>query len=224
MRRLLLKIALLIAALAAVVLFWLLAGRYVTLRVDQFRTAEMESHPIDSIGYDGNEVGGTFEIGGSFFNTIGVNGSAFPLTLRQNSLNQFVVTRGEKSCILGPVSNRAGRLRILPAAGDKVSFVIERSVLNWSTPFDVNFMTGHSSSWRRNLYYELRWQKASGEKLEMVWRYEQYFYPRDGWTSGFMAPTRERPVSPRKNFALIFYNAPTAREISSTTIDSEMKT
>ncbi len=186
MRRLLLKIALLIAALAAVMLLWLLAGRYLTLLVDQFRTAEMESHPIDSIGYDGNELGGTFEIGGSFFNTIGVNGSAFPLTLRQNSLNQFVVTRGEKSCILGPVSNRAGRLRILPAAGDKVSFVIERSVLNWPTPFEVNFMTGHSSSWRRNLYYELRWQKASGEKLEMVWRYEQYFYPRDGWASGFM--------------------------------------
>ena len=48
MRRLLLKIALLIAALAVAVLFWLLAGRYVTLLVDQFRTAEMESHPIDS--------------------------------------------------------------------------------------------------------------------------------------------------------------------------------
>ena len=163
-----------------------LPGRYVTLLVDQFRTAEMESHPIDSIGYDGNEVGGTFEIGGSFFNTIGVNGSAFPLTLRQNSLNQFVVTRGGKSCVLGPVSNRTGRLRILPAAGDQISFVIERSVLNWPTPFEVNFMTGHSSSWRRNLYYELRWQKASGEKLEMVWRYEQYFYPHDGWASGFM--------------------------------------
>jgi hypothetical protein len=58
--------------------------------------------------------------------------------------------------------------------------------LSWPTPFDINFMTGHSPSWKRNLYYALDWRKASGQRLEMVWHYEQYFYPGDGWTSGFM--------------------------------------
>lgn len=51
----------------------------------------------------------------------------------------------------------------------------------------MNFMTGKSPSWRRNLYYRLVWKKASGAKLVMVWRFEQGFYPDDGWTSGTMS-------------------------------------
>src|SRR5205823_14758117 len=51
---------------------------------------------------------------------------------------------------------------------------------------DLNFMTGHSPSWKRHLYYQLLWKKTSGAKLEMLWRYEQYFYPGNGWASGFM--------------------------------------
>src|SRR5208282_3075137 len=56
-----------------------------------------------------------------------------------------------------------------------------------ATPFEMNFMTGKSPSWRRNLYYRLVWKKASGAKLVMVWRFEQGFYPDDGWTSGTMS-------------------------------------
>ncbi len=47
-------------------------------------------------------------------------------------------------------------------------------------------MTGHSPSWKQHRYYQLIWKKPSGAKLEMLWRYEQYFYPGDGWGSGFM--------------------------------------
>ena len=50
-------------------------------------------------------------------------------------------------------------------------------------------MTGQSPSWKRHLYYRLIWKKQNGAKLEMIWRYEQYFYPGDGWASGMM--TRE---------------------------------
>jgi hypothetical protein len=32
----------------------------------------------------------------------------------------------------------------------------------------------------------VRWKKSSGATLEMLWRYEQYFYPGNGWASGFM--------------------------------------
>lgn len=38
----------------------------------------------------------------------------------------------------------------------------------------------------RDLYYLLVWKKASGANLVMVWRFEQGFYPGDGWTSGTM--------------------------------------
>jgi hypothetical protein len=50
-------------------------------------------------------------------------------------------------------------------------------------------MTGHSPSWKRHRYYELIWKKRSGAQLQMVWRFEQYFYSTDGWTGGDM--TRE---------------------------------
>jgi hypothetical protein len=50
-------------------------------------------------------------------------------------------------------------------------------------------MTGRSPSWKRHVYYQLRWKKSSGATLKMLWRYEQYFHPGNGWGSGFM--TRE---------------------------------
>jgi hypothetical protein len=55
-------------------------------------------------------------------------------------------------------------------------------------------MTGHSPSWKRHLYYKLRWKKTTGSTLDMIWRYEQFFYgqqliPGNGWGNGFM--TRE---------------------------------
>jgi len=57
---------------------------------------------------------------------------------------------------------------------------------SWPTPFDLNFMTGHSPSWKRHLYYRLTWKKQNNTKLDMLWRYEPYFYSADGWVSGFM--------------------------------------
>jgi len=53
----------------------------------------------------------------------------------------------------------------------------------------MNFMTGQAPSWKRNVYYRLVWNKASGAKLVIVWRFEQGFYPNGGWTSTTM--TRE---------------------------------
>ncbi len=91
--------------------------------------------------------------------------------------------------MLGPLLSDEGKFEFAPQPGDKISLTIRRSFLSWPTPFDFNFMSGHSPSWKRNRYYQLRWQKSSGRKLEMLWRYEQYFYRGDGWTSGMM--TRE---------------------------------
>jgi hypothetical protein len=78
---------------------------------------------------------------------------------------------------------------VRPDAGDEASLMVHRSFLSWPTPFDFNFMTGHSPSWKRHRYQELVWKKQSGAQLRMLWRYEQYFYASDGWTDGNM--TRE---------------------------------
>jgi len=189
MRRLLITIAIVLILLLALATLWIFGGRRISHLVDHFVTAPMESRAINDVGYDGNEVGGTFEIGGSTFSTEGINVAPYPLTLRPNERNQFVITASGKSFTLGAISIKSVKPRILPASGDRVSFDTRRSVFSWPTPFDINYMTGHSPSWKRNIYYELYWQKASGQKLEMVWHYEQYFYPGDGWARRFM--TRE---------------------------------
>ena len=86
----------------------------------------------------------------------------------------------------------AEKLATVPPTADNALIEIRRSVLSWPTPFELNFMTGQSPSWKRRLYYRLLWKKSSGAKLEMTWRYEQYFYPGNGWASGLM--TRQGPT------------------------------
>jgi hypothetical protein len=73
--------------------------------------------------------------------------------------------------------------------GDEIAFTVNHSWLSWPTPFETNFMTGHTTSWRRHRYYRLVWKKRSGAILAMKWRYEQWHYPAFGWTDGDM--TRE---------------------------------
>jgi hypothetical protein len=71
-----------------------------------------------------------------------------------------------------------------PDPGDSVTFRVAHSALAWPTPFELNFITGKSPSWKRNVYYTLAWRKGDGATLEMVWRYEQWLY--DDWGSPMM--------------------------------------
>src|SRR5207253_11280510 len=109
-----------------------------------------------------------------------------------DSAQRFVVESAGRSISLGHLDDSLGQNlgpAIKPDPGDRASFKTYRSLLSWPTPFDFNFMTGHSPSWKRRLYYRVLWTKPSGVQLQMLWRYEQYFYPSNGWASGFM--TRE---------------------------------
>src|SRR5438034_4977776 len=108
--------------------------------------------------------------------------------------NQFAVATGGKFFALGPLvsttENGGDYLAVVPQAADEAFLVRRHSALSWPTPFDFNFMTGHSPSWKRHMYYELRWKKSSGATLDVIWRYEQLFYgqqlvPGDGGGSGF---------------------------------------
>ena len=72
--------------------------------------------------------------------------------------------------------------------GDDINFTRTQSLISWPTFFAMNFMTGHAPRWRRNVYFKLAWRKPSGERLDMAWRYEQWFYPVDGWSPGWMTP------------------------------------
>jgi hypothetical protein len=90
---------------------------------------------------------------------------------------------------MSTVENGSDYLAVVPRPEDEALFVTRHSVLSWPTPFDFNFMTGHSPSCKRQLHYQLLWKTPSGANLQMLWRYEQFFYPGSGWGSGFV--TRE---------------------------------
>jgi hypothetical protein len=65
----------------------------------------------------------------------------------------------------------------------KPQVTVERSVVSWPTPFHFNFMTGRSPSWKRYLYYRTEWRQPDGRLRTRTQRFEQWFYPNQGWSS-----------------------------------------
>jgi hypothetical protein len=151
---------------------WVVSGRYISLLLDRVKTVSMESLPAAPLSYDGTERGGTFQIGELELRTEGPDNEPFPMPIQFDSRGRPVLTGPEKSFLL------------VFEPGDQVSFMVKRGLMSWPALFDFNFMTGSSPSWKRHLYYVLRWNKPSGSELTMVWRYEQHF--NQVWTSGFM--------------------------------------
>ena len=187
MRKILITLAILIAVVIVFLATWIFYGHQISLLLDRFGTIEMTSARINSIAYQGNGTGGIFHVNDVELSLNDSNGPAPSIGTTKN--DQLALADRGKVFAFGPVRTEAENLATVPPAGDDASIEIRRSILNWPTPFEVNFMTGHSPSWKRHLYYRVRWKKSSGASLEMLWRYEQFFYPGNGWASGFM--TRE---------------------------------
>jgi hypothetical protein len=187
MRKILITLAVFIAVVIAFLATWIFYGHQISLLLDRFGTIEMSSARINSIAYQGNGTGGSLHVSDLELSLNDRNGPAPSMGTTKN--DQLALADRGKVFAFGPVRTEAENLATVPPAGDDASIEIRRSILNWPTPFEVNFMSGHSPSWKRHLYYRVRWKKSSGATLEMLWRYEQYFYPGNGWASGFM--TRE---------------------------------
>lgn len=190
MRKLLIPLAILIACVAAIVTTWISRGRQLSLFVDRFATIETASAPVKSIAYEGSGTGGVLLVNDLGLSLNDATRKISP-SIGSTKNDQFALASGGKVFAFGPLvstaENAGDRLATGRPAGDDASLVIRRSVLSWPTSFDFNFMTGQSPSWKRHVYYQLHWKKSSGETLEMLWRYEQYFYPGNGWASAFMA-------------------------------------
>jgi hypothetical protein len=194
MRRVLLRVIRIAICLGAVGLAWIFGGRQLSLFFNQFETIVMERTPITQLGYDGAETGGLLRLDSRMLSTTGPDHQPFPLRIAPDASNELVLTTSGKSFTLGELvpaltQESGATFTVRPDAGDEVALTVRRSFLSWPTPFDFNFMSGHSPSWKRHRYYELVWKKPSGPQLQMLWRYEQYFYPSDGWAGGDM--TRE---------------------------------
>jgi hypothetical protein len=184
MRKTLITLGIFIALVIAILATWIFEGRQVSLLLDRFVTIEMTSARINSIAYEGSGTGGVLRVNDIGLSLNDRNDLAPSIGTTKN--DQLGVANGGKVFAFGPARSEADNLTVVPPASDDAFIEIRRSVLSWPTPFDFNFMTGRSPSWKRHLYYRLLWKKPSGAKLEMLWRYEQYFYPGNGWASGFM--------------------------------------
>ena len=184
MRRILITLAILVVCIAAVSATWIFRGRQISLFIDRFGTVETASARINSITYEGSGTGGILHINDL---ALGLNDKNGPTpNIGSTKDGQLALAAGGKVFVFGPPRSEAENLAAVPPTNDDALIAFRRSFLSWPTLFDLNFMTGHSPSWKRHLYYQVRWHKQNGEKLEMLWRYEQYFYPGDGWASGFM--------------------------------------
>jgi hypothetical protein len=184
MRRILVTLGLLVLFLIALSATWIFAGRQLSLFVDRFGTIETASSRINSVVYEGSGTGGVLRINDLALSLNDRNGPTPNVGTTKNG--QLGLADNGKVFAFGPPRSEAENLASVPPQGDDAFVQIRRSILSWPTPFDFNFMTGHSPSWKRHLYYRILWKKPSGAKLEMLWRYEQYFYPDNGWASGFM--------------------------------------
>jgi len=187
MRKILITLGILIAFIIAILATWMFGGRQISLFLDRFGTIETASNRVRSLVYEGSGTGGILHINDLALSLNDRNGPTSNVGTAKDG--QLALADSGRVFAFGLPRSEAENLATVPPQGDDAFIQIRRSILSWPTPFDFNFMTGHSPSWKRHLYYRVLWTKPSGAQLQMLWRYEQYFYPGTGWASGFM--TRE---------------------------------
>jgi hypothetical protein len=189
MRPILALLVILVLCVASLASLWIFRGREISSFIDRYWTVATQSAPIQSIAYEGNGTGGILIVNDLSLSLNEV-GPGLALSVGSTKDNQLALASSGKVFPFGPLTstseNTGERLATVPPLGDQAFVAIRHSVLSWPSPFDLNFMTGHSPSWKRHIYYEIRWKKSSGANLEMLWRYEKFLYPGNGWASGFM--------------------------------------
>jgi len=192
MQRVLIVIVVFVLSTASILALWIFRGREISSFVDRYWTVETRSAPVQSIAYEGSGTGGILIVNDLSLSLNDVR-PGLSLSVGSTKDNQLALASGGRVFPFGPLKSTseetAERLATAPPSSDQALVATRHSVLSWPTPFEMNLMTGQSPSWKRNTYYEIRWKKSSGANLQMLWRYEQFFYPGNGWAGGFM--TRE---------------------------------
>jgi hypothetical protein len=164
---------------------WLWRGRDLSMLLDQFHLVETSSRPIKTITYEGSGTAGILHVDdlALSLNEVQLGGAQPSVGTTKN--NQLALSFNGKVFPFGNVSAPDTLAAAVPA--DDVAFVaIQHSAFPWPNFFEMNFMTGNSPKWKRHTYRKLTWKKPTGAKLEMLWRYEQYFYSQDQWTNALM--------------------------------------
>ena len=177
------------AAVVALAVLWLFTAHWLSLLVDQVSRARVASAPASPFGWDGV----TLKFGGGAYRLdLEAPGPSYPqvaaasddpdkrLVLSVNGRGLVLGARADELPVGGTPPTTVQAFAAEP--GDVGALTIERSWLSWPV-FGLNLMTGQSPTWRRDVYYRLSRKKPSGERLDMLWRFEQGFYPGSGWGS-----------------------------------------
>ncbi|WP_155121249.1 hypothetical protein [Bryobacter aggregatus] len=170
-----------LVALGALLL-WIFAARSVSLFLDTLQTKPIGATPVSKLRFDN----GTLEFAG-------IRLDSFTPATVLTDLKVMLSPRGRATLSFGAAQFPCGPghsnfppsglpdIDFTPDPGDTVTYTTERSHLSWPTPFQMNFMTGVSPSWKRHLYSRLQWTKRSHARLEILWRYEQGYFSDGGW-------------------------------------------
>lgn len=181
------RLFLIIAVIVGVLVAWFVFGRYLVLLVDGVTTEgeavaasgpfavsvgslHIAKVPLDLTAPDGRTDTARFNVDATGRVSLHADGQVLQLGQRLDAAADAA------DPLAGPYD-----VLFTPDQGDTVTFRTAHSVIAWPTPFDLNFMTGRSPSWRRNTYYTLSWRKPDGATATLTWRYEQWFY--DDWAS-----------------------------------------
>ncbi len=183
------KFLIIVLIIIALSVSWLWRGRDLSMLSDRFKTIETSTRPGKTMVYEGNGTGGILHVADAALSLNQTQlGDAKP-NVGTTKDNQLALSFRGKVFSFGAVSPEGENLTATMPADDAATVSIEHSALSWPNFFETNFMTGNSPKWKRHTYQKLTWTKPTGAKLEMLWRYEQYFYQGTGWTEALM--TRE---------------------------------
>ncbi len=167
-------------------ILWLWRGRDLSMLIDRFELIETRSRPIKTLAYEGSGIGGILRV-----DDLALNLNETCLGQQQpnvgTSKDGFVALSFDGIVFrFAPGMPGSDTITTIVPTDDSATVSIQHSALAWPNFFEINFMTGKAPLWKRHIYQRLVWKKLTGAKLEMLWRYEQYFYPEDRWTEAFM--------------------------------------
>jgi hypothetical protein len=171
----------------ALAVLWLLTAHPLSLLIDRAFTIPVARASSTPFGWNGVYL--QFGAGDHILDLEGP-GPSYPAVavVTVDAQNRLSLSTHGQSLMLGA---RAGVLPTgetppapIPAyaaqPGDVTSLALTRSWLSWPV-FEADFMTGNAPTWKRDMYYRLSWKKPSGARLDMLWRFEQGYYPQYGW-------------------------------------------
>ena len=180
------KILIVLILIMTMSILWLWRGRDLSMLIDRFELIETSSRLIKTITYEGSGTGGILHVENLDLSLNEVElGTAQP-SIGTTKDDQLALSFGGKVFPFGPTQSGTGGLVAVTPPGDVATISIQHSPISWPNFFETNFMTGNSPRWKRHIYQKLVWKKPTGSKLEMFWRYEQYFYSQDHWTEALM--------------------------------------